>query len=35
MPLTLQDWAVVIGLGVMPLFLVEIGKLIRRALGQT
>jgi Ca2+-transporting ATPase len=35
MPLTLQDWGVVIGLGIMPLVIVEIVKLIRRALGQT
>jgi Ca2+-transporting ATPase len=35
MPLSLQDWGVVIGLGVMPLIIVEIVKLIRRALGQT
>jgi Ca2+-transporting ATPase len=35
MPLSLQDWAVVIGLGVMPLVIVEIVKLIRRTLGQT
>jgi Ca2+-transporting ATPase len=35
MPLSLQDWAVVIGLGVMPLVIVEIVKLINRQLGRT
>jgi Ca2+-transporting ATPase len=34
MPLGLQDWAVVIGLGVMPLVIVEIVKLINRRLGR-
>jgi Ca2+-transporting ATPase len=35
MPLGLQDWAVVVGLGVMPLLIVEIVKLINRRLGRT
>jgi Ca2+-transporting ATPase len=35
MPIGLRDWAVVMGLGVMPLVIVEIVKLLRRTLGQT
>lgn len=35
MPLSLQDWGVVMGLGVMPLVIVEIVKLVRRVLGRT
>ncbi|HUS71343.1 MAG TPA: cation-translocating P-type ATPase [Anaerolineae bacterium] len=34
MPLGAQDWAVVIGLGVMPLVIVEFIKLINRRLGR-
>jgi Ca2+-transporting ATPase len=34
MPLGAQDWAVVIGLGVMPLVIVEFVKLINRRLGR-
>jgi len=35
MPLTLEDWSIVIGLGIMPLIIVEIVKLILRKLGRT
>jgi Ca2+-transporting ATPase len=35
MPLTAQDWAIVIGLGLMPLFIVELVKLISRAIGRS
>jgi Ca2+-transporting ATPase len=34
MPLTVQDWAIVIGLGIVPLVIVEIVKLIRRKSGR-
>jgi Ca2+-transporting ATPase len=34
MPLTMEDWAIVIGLGIVPLVVVEIVKLIRRKLGR-
>jgi Ca2+-transporting ATPase len=34
MPLTAQDWMVVVGLGVMPLIIVEFIKLINRRLGR-
>lgn len=34
MPLTIQDWAIVIGLGLMPLFIVELVKLISRRIGR-
>jgi len=34
MPLGVQDWAVVIGLGLMPLVIVEFIKLINRRLGR-
>jgi Ca2+-transporting ATPase len=34
MPLTAQDWAIVIGLGLVPLFVVEFIKLINRRLGR-
>jgi len=34
MPLTVQDWAIVIGLGIVPLLVVEIVKLVRRKLGR-
>jgi Ca2+-transporting ATPase len=35
MPLTAQDWMVVVGLGVMPLIIVEFVKLVNRRLGRT
>ena len=34
MPLAAQDWMVVVGLGVMPLIIVEFIKLINRRLGR-
>ena len=35
MPLTAQDWMVVVGLGVMPLIIVEFVKLVNSRLGRT
>lgn len=34
MPLTVQDWTIVVGLGIMPLVIVEIVKLTARKLGR-